>query len=283
MPKLQEKKPKPETNAYFRPGGALRDAWARLHEGDCEPYPDAATLQAQIHAAPALAPGGSVDAAASALQSAWRAYHAGAFTDAVAEGTALGLLGTNVANKAANIEATYLITDEAKKLAAFQASAARAERLQAAAPKLVNGWYFHAQALGRYSQGISVAKALAEGLAGQVRRSLEQTLVLAPLHAEAHIAFGTYHAEIVAKVGALMAGLTYGAKRDTALTHFETALKLLPHSAIARTEYANALAMVFGRSRLADARRLYQEAAGCIPEDAMEGLDVAAARAEIEE
>jgi tetratricopeptide (TPR) repeat protein len=259
----------------------LRDEWPRLHAGDLEPFPDAAGLKQLITAHPALAPACGVDQASAQLQDAWRAYHDGNFADAIAAGDALGLVGANVANKARNIYATYLETNDAHKLALFQASAARAEKLQSAAPDMPNAWYFHAQALGRYSQGISVAKALADGLATKVRRSLERTLALNDQHAEAHIAFGSYHAEIVAKVGAMVAGLTYGAKRDAAITHFETALRLLPHSAIARIEYANALAMLFGRARLADAQRLYAQAAACIPEDAMERLDVEQARAEL--
>jgi tetratricopeptide (TPR) repeat protein len=265
---------------YARPGAALREAWPRLHEGDREPFPDAAFVKHAVRAHPALAPHGTPEKTATALQDAWRAYHHGDFADAVAAGIALGPIGSNVANKAANIHATYLETDPDRALAAFQQSAARAEALQAAAADFPNAWYFHAQALGRYSQGISVAKALAAGLAGRVRRSLEQTLKLEPNHAEAHIAFGSYHAEIVGKVGATVAALTYGAKRDEALSHFQTALKLLPHSAIARIEYANALAMLFGRARLDEAKRLYAEAAKCVPEDAMERLDVAAAQEE---
>src|SRR5271166_2469644 len=107
---------------------------------------------------------GKLDAerTAAALQSAWRAYHRGDFAAAVAEGTALGLIGANVANKAANIYGTYLETDSERKREIFLQSAARAEALQAAAPDFVNAYYFHAQALGRYSQEISVVKALAQ-------------------------------------------------------------------------------------------------------------------------
>jgi hypothetical protein len=41
----------------------------------------------------------------------------------------------------------------------------------------------------------------------------------------------------------------------------ETALKLNPDSAITRIEYANALVMMFGKAKMKDAERLYQEAA----------------------
>jgi hypothetical protein len=39
--------------------------------------------------------------------------------------------------------------------------------------------------------------------------------------------------------------------------------------------------MLFGKSRLAEAEKLYQEAAACKPEDAMERLDVERAKAEL--
>ena len=51
--------------------------------------------------------------------------------------------------------------------------AERAEAQQAAEPKNANAWYWQAYALGRYSQGISVAKALAQGLGSKVKNALE--------------------------------------------------------------------------------------------------------------
>ncbi len=39
---------------------------------------------------------------------------------------------------------------------------------------------------------------------------------------------------------------------------------------------------MFGKERIADAERRYREAAACEPADAMEWLDVEAARAELE-
>ena len=47
-------------------------------------------------------------------------------------------------------------------------------------------------------------------------------------------------------MGGLVAGVTYGAKKDSALALFQQALKLNPDSAIARIEYANGLIMLFG-------------------------------------
>ena len=108
-------------------------------------------------------------------------------------------------------------------------------------------------------------------------------MTLAPKHADAHIALGTWHAEIINKVGSLMGGLTYGAKKETAEKHFRAALELNPDSAIARTEYADGLVMMFGNSRLQEAEKYYAEAVECTPADAMERLDIEAAKAEMDE
>ena len=269
--------------AYDYAGARLKAHWSRLHQGDCEPYPAAGELKKLVARYPELAPSGTLEQAVAKLEDAWRAYHQGDFGRAVELGLAVKPLGYSVANKAANIYATYLETDESAKLALFLESAERAEWVFGHAKSVVNAWYFHAQALGRYGQGISVVKALAQGLGGKVKTSLEQAIHLEPHHADAHIAMGTYHAEIVSKVGAMLANLTYGASRDEAVKHFDTALKLNPHSAIARVEYANGLAMMFGESKLARATSLYKEAAACPPADAMERLDAELARSELED
>jgi tetratricopeptide (TPR) repeat protein len=125
-------------------------------------------------------------------------------------------------------------------------------------------------------------KALAQGIGGKVKASLEKALELEPNHADAHIALGSYHAEVVSKVGAMLAKLTYGASKEDALKHFALARKLLPDSAIARIEEANGLVMLFGKAKLAEAEKLYEEAARCKPADAMQRLDAEHAREEAE-
>ena len=235
------------TEHYDFPGAALQKRWARLHQGDCEPYPAAASLKKLAASHPDLEPPMSLEQAAQTLQAAWRAFHHGDFGQAVGLGLSVGPLGYNVANKAALIYATYLEGGEKRKLALFTESAERAEELQACAASMPNAWYLHAQALGRYAQALSVVEALAQGLGGKVKASLERTIALEPRHADAHIALGAYHAEVIDKIGALVGGLTYGASKDSGVKHFESALKLNPDSAIARIEYANGLLMMFGK------------------------------------
>jgi tetratricopeptide (TPR) repeat protein len=111
-----------------------------------------------------------------------------------------------------------------------------------------------------------------------VRKHLEETLKLEPRHAEAHIALGLYHAEVVAKLGALMARLTYSASQDAALEHFNRAIKLVPGSPIAHMEYAHGLLLLDARGNRDLAVELYEQAASCEPADAMEALDVERAK-----
>ena len=244
--------------AYAYDAAGLKKQWPRLHRGDCEPLPkDAAVVEA------------------------WRHYHAGEFAAAVDAGRAAGGAGINAAVKAQVVYATYLEKSDQAKLALLDEAMSWAGERRAAAPEDPNAHYFFAFAAGRYGQGISVAKALAQGLGGKVREALQTAMRLEPKHADAHIAYGSYQAEVIDKVGGLVAGVTYGAKKDSALEHFQKAVKLNPDSAIARIEYANGLIMLFGKSRMADAEKLYREAAACKPADAMERLDVELAKSEL--
>lgn len=245
--------------AYRYTTTSLKKHWARLHAGDAEPWP-----------------------ADPAVQAAWILFHAGDFQKAQQAGLKAGGAGITVANKAESIHANYLVKDEAARLKIFQAIAERAEAQAAAEPKNANAHYWMAYALGRYSQGISVAKALTQGLGAKVKGALETTIRLAPAHADAHIALGTFHAEVIDKVGKLL-GKTQGADAATGLKMFKRALELNPDSAIARVEYANGLVMLEGDKRMKEAERLYAEAAACEPKDAMERLDVEMAKEELED
>ena len=248
-----------DARPYTFDGDALRKNWPRLHAGDREPFPEDA-----------------------ALQLAWRAFHRGDFADAVARGAKLGAAGAAPANKAAAVAATYLEEDDTKAVRLLTDSAQRAERAVRERPDDANAWYLQAFVLGRYAQLISIVKALAEGIGGKVRNDLDRALELEPKHADAQIALGLYHAEIIDKVGALAGRLTYGADAAKSVEHFERALKLNPASAIAHMEYANGLLMLHGDRQKKKAVELYRKAAACMPADAMERLDVEQAKAELE-
>lgn len=271
-----------EAKSFAHAGDALKKAWPKLHAGDCEPYPDSKRAAVLLKAAGKSSPKLDADALASALQDAWRAFHRGDFKQAFDVGQALGPIGASVATKALGIHATYLVANEAEKLKRFEQAAAIAESAIDALPGEANSHYRHAFALGRYSQGLSIAKALKKGIAGKVRDSLDTALELAPKHAEAHTALALYHAEIIGKIGAMIGGLTYRAKAGEAESHIKTALKLTPDSPIARIEHGNILMLLHGDKQEDAAAAAYEKAADARPLDAMETLDAAYARAQLE-
>jgi hypothetical protein len=244
---------------YRYDAATLKKQWARLHLGDAEPWPKD-----------------------DAVQAAWALFHAGEFQKAHEAGMKAGAAGITVANKAQAIYANYLEKSEKNKLAMFMEIAERAAAQQAEEPNNANAYYWQAYALGRYSQGISVAKALAQGLGSKVKTALETTIKLQPKHADAHIALGAFHAEVIDKVGKLL-GKTQGADAGTGLKLYREALKLNPGSAIAMVEYANGLVMLEGDKKMAEAEKLYADAAACTPMDAMERLDVEMAKAELDD
>lgn len=248
-----------EDTAFDYAGKALQKAWKHLHAGDCEPWPDD-----------------------TGLQEAWRAFHRGDFERAVELADKKGIEGHAAANKATGIYATYLETDERRQIECYKSAIARSEKAIEALPDDPNSHYFYAFNLGRYSQSISVVKALKQGVGGKIHSSLQRTLELAPKHAEAHTALGMYHAEIIDKVGKLIGSMTYGASESKALEHFQAGLELTPHSPIAHIEYGNGLYLMYGDDRLEEVTELYIQASEMQPRDAMEKLDVESALAELE-
>lgn len=266
--------------AYDYAGDKLAKAWAKLHAGDQEPFPDEKHIAKLIKANSKL--GKDAAKIADALQDAWRAFHRGDFHEAHDAGIALKALGTSVAIKAGGIHATYLVDGEKDKTAHFEALAKLADEAIAALPGEANSHYRRAFALGRYSQTLSITKALAQGIGGKVKESLDQALKLAPKHAEAHTALGVYHAEIVGKVGGMLAKLTYGASATEAEKQLKEALKLTPDSPIAWVEYGNALLLLHGDKREDEVAEAYAKASKLKPKDAMEALDAAWAKEQIE-
>lgn len=271
-----------DARAFTFAGDALKKAWPKLHAGDCEPFPDDKRTAALLTAAGKAAPKLDAAALASALQDAWRSFHRGDFKAAFDTGSALGPVGASVATKAIGIHATYLVDHDAEKLKRFEQAAKLAEAAIKALPHEANSHYRHAFALGRYSQGLSIAKALKQGIAGKVRDSLDAALDLAPKHAEAHTALALYHAEIIGKIGAMIGGLTYGAKAAEAESHIKTALKLTPDSPIAHIEHGNILMLLHGDKKEDAAAAAYEKAAKLKPLDAMEALDAAYAKSQLE-
>jgi len=249
----------PHAGEFDYDAALLRKQWKRLHSGDAEPLPHD-----------------------DAVLAAWAHFHNGEFQRAAEAGLKAGGGGVTVANKATCIYANYLEKKERAKLDLLMEVGERARAQAAREPDNPNAWYWQAYALGRYSQGISVAKALAQGLGTRVKEALERTIALQPRHADAHVALAAFHAEVIDKVGTLIGGMTYGAKKETGLGLFARALEIFPASPIAMIEYANGLVMLEGEKKLKDATRLYEQAAATKPMDATERLDIELAKAELD-
>jgi hypothetical protein len=177
----------------------VRKNWAHLHKSDGEPQPDDPNVLL-----------------------AWALFHSGEFQKATEAGLRAGGAGVTVANKSTCIYATYLEKKEKTRLDLYLEVAKWAQAQASLEPNNANAWYWHAYALGRYSQGISLAKALAQGIGGTVKRSLETTIQLQPLHADAHISLGAFHAEVIDKVGSLIGSITYGARKEVGPNSFRT-------------------------------------------------------------
>ena len=272
-----------DAKAFDYAGDKLKKAWPSLHAGDGEPFPDDKRAAALIKAAGKTAPKGLAAAdLAAQLQDAWRAFHHGDFQQAFEAGEALGPIGASVAVKAIGIHATYLLDDDAEQLKRYELAGKLAEAAIAALPDEANSHYRYAFAMGRYSQGISIGKALKLGLAGKVREQLEATLKLDAKHAEAQTALALYHGEIIGKIGALIGGMTYGAKASEAEKHIQTALKLTPDSPIAHVEHGNLLLLLYGDKKENAAATAFEKATKLKPHDAMEHLDAEFARSQIE-
>jgi tetratricopeptide (TPR) repeat protein len=257
--------------AFDYAGDKLAKAWPKLHAGDQEPFPDEKRIAKLLRANSKL--GKDAGELADALQDAWRAFHRGDFHEAYDAGVGLKALGASVATKAGGVHAAYLVASDKDKMARYETMAKLADEAIIALPDEANSHFRRAFALGRYSQCLSITQALTQGIAGKVRASLDATLKLAPRHAEAHTALGLYHAEIVAKVGGMLAKLTYGVSAAEAEKQLKEALKLTPDAPIAWIEYANALILLHGDKREDDAAAAFDKAARLKPRDAMEALD----------
>ncbi len=244
-----------DAKAITYAGDALKKNWEALHKGDNEAWP--------------------IDAA---LQDAWRAFHAGDFASAVELGD-----GHTVAIKATSIYANHVEKKDAAKVKLFQEAMEMAVALIQSEPKNANAHYQYAYAAGRYSQSISIIKALKEGYGGKIKTALETAIKLDAKHADAYTAMGAYHAEIIDKVGAMVGKLTYGANKDAAVEHYEKAIKLNPQSPVAHIEYANGLLMLFKDKEIDKATKLYEKAAKMKGRDAMEAMDIEIAKMELED
>ncbi len=204
------------------------------------------------------------------LLAAWLLFHNGNFADAATAAVKLKSDGVPVLIRSVVAYTDYICEDDEQSVELLEQAYLFGEQYSNDA---VNNQFTTALAMGRYSQSISITKALAKGLGGKIKSLLSAVLDSQPEHAEAHLAMAMYHAEIIDKVGATLGGLTYGAKAKTALQHIEKSLELVPN-AINLIEAGNAMLLLQGDKGIKEATALYQRAAEVKPLDALQAMDV---------
>ena len=212
------------------------------------------------------------EASAQSMQDARTAYTEGRFLEAVEIGEALGTAeALALATKSLAVYGYYLAPEE-DRLALFERAMELGEMAVQADSSNPETHYQSAHALGRYSQTIGAMTALRRGYGGRIRDLLEATLARDSLHAEAHLALGGWHADVVDRAGRMMARITYGANRGEATTHFERAVELMPDSRIALLEYALRMPLLRGREGRELQREMMTRAAGFPLGDAYDRL-----------
>lgn len=244
----------PLDTAHLLDSEALRTLWPRLHDST------------------ALWP------ANPDLLAGWLAFHNGDFAQAALHAEALGDAGLPLLNQATAVYASYVEPREATRLALLHRVVEGAQRQLQAQPDDTHALYWLAYALSRHAQAVSVARTLAQGLGSQIKHALEHLIALRPDHAEAHVALGAFHAEVIDKVGPLVGRMTYGVRADAAEALFVRGLALQPESASGCMAWAHALLVLHGPGRLDEATALYERAAAITPLDARQRMDQALAQ-----
>ena len=257
----------PEDFTFDYDQDQLANIWDKLHAGDQYAYPlsldeyDEEILNAQ--------------------GLAWLKYHNGDFQGAAEIGLDLADHGVVVLAKSVAAYCDYLCEDEDEVLKLLKSTMEICENATESMRDCANVHFVTALVMGRYSQRISITKALSQGLGGKIKTLLETTLSLEPNHAEAHTAMALYHAEIIDKIGAMIGGLTYGAKKPIAMQHFEKSLQLTPDAPITSIEFANGILLLNGDEDRAT--ELYQHACECEALDALQNCDISFAQDQFEE
>ncbi|HET8708248.1 MAG TPA: hypothetical protein VFM46_18220 [Pseudomonadales bacterium] len=258
----------------------LKENWGRLHACESEPFPSPDYLKALLEnneRAKKSIPGfdGDYGALSDKLLAGWRAFHKGDFRGAYETGVSLGYAGAFLADVVSVVYASNIHADKEEIKKIFLDSAQRSLEASKLFPQHVNSLYFYGLNLGRYSETVSLIKALAENIAPKFQQALNETLRKNPSHVLANLGFGTFNASIIDMVGAIVGKVTYGVSRDKAIQHYETALRAAPFVPVAYIEYGKGLAMMDGKKGVAKAQSLYEKGAKLTPMDAMEELDVA--------
>lgn len=167
-------------------------------------------------------------AVAESIDAAQAAYVKGQFVEAAQLAKAIGTSdGYALAAKSLTIFGRHIAADQEKKRLFEQAMALSNKAIQAN-PENPNAYLELARAMGRHSDHISRVEATKGKYAKKIREAIDNAIRLNPEFASAHISLGRWHAGIIAKAGAFVARVTFGAQKKLAIESFERAIELDP-------------------------------------------------------
>ncbi|KAA3640501.1 MAG: hypothetical protein DWP95_08480 [Proteobacteria bacterium] len=235
----------------------LKDRWQNLHQADLAQLPSGDLLDA------------------------WLSFHNGHFSEAAKKGRGLGSKGLPVLLRSVVAYTDYVCEDDKLSTELLRDAFHYGVETSESGHFDFNCEFTTALTMGRYSQSISITKALHQGMGGKIKTRLDTVLKHQPNHAEAHIAMALYHAEVINKVGATLGGITYGAKPKLALKHIDQALSLAP-TAINLIEAGNAYILLKEKDAVEKATALYQQAADMEPLDAVQAMDIDFAQSQLD-
>ena len=148
--------------------------------------------------------------------------------------------GLAFAARATLMYAGYVATGD-DAVAELKKGEALARQAVAKDPDMVEGLLELVIALGYHSRQEGYMQAHLDGYGKEARRLIEKAMNLAPRMGWARAAYGGWNAEIVARGGALLGKIAYGASRKKAIDSFEKAIAFDPDNPTIRVEYAKAL------------------------------------------
>ena len=227
---------------------------------------------------------GLVGANAQSIDEARTAFEEGRFLEAADLAEALGTSGGYALGAQSLAVYGHHVATEDDRTAFLERAMRLGEEAVRADSTNYEAYYQSAHAVGRYAQNVGIMTALRRGLAGRVRGLLEATLDISPDFAEAHMAFGGWHADI-ARAGRI-ARFLYKGKREEAVIHYERALELAPDSKVVLLEYARRLPDLDREDGRERAGAMLSKAAELPVRDAFEEFiqqDVLEALAELED
>lgn len=172
---------------------------------------------------------------AQSIEDARAAFREGRFLEAAELGEAEGTSdGYALAAQSLAVYGHYAAPEEDRN-AVLDRAVELGEAATGADPANAEAHFQAAHALGRHALSIGRLSALREGLAGRIRDFLDAALAIRPDFADAHVALGSWHADI-ADAGRI-ARWMFGGDREEAIIHFERALELAPDSKVVLLEY----------------------------------------------